>query len=86
MDYFITLDKYACKSEKLKFIAEDNEYFSMSFIHPGFIHKQSPTCHITHIIYPITRHTRPGLNIDTTKGVKDLATKSTQTLSDKSKQ
>lgn len=83
MDYFITLDEYACKSESLKLMAEDNEYFPMSFIHPGCINTLSPTCHITHIIYPITRHTRPGLIINNKKGVTDVATRSAKTLSDK---
>ena len=83
MDYYITLGAYACKSESLKLLAEDNESLPMSFIRPGYIHEQSPTCHITHIIYPIKEHTRPGLIINNKKGVKNIATKSTKTLSDK---
>lgn len=86
MNGFITLDEYAHKSENLKLMAEDNECFPISFIHQGYIHMQSPTCHITHIIYPIKRHTCPGLIIDNKKGVKDVATKSTKTLSDKIEQ
>lgn len=83
MDYFITLDEYACKSESLKLMAEDNEYFPMSFIRPGCINTFSLTCHITHIIYPIKEHIRPGLSINNKKGVTDIATRSAKTLSDK---
>ena len=43
MDYFITLGEYACKSESLKLMAEDTEYFPISSIHPGCIDTWSPT-------------------------------------------
>ena len=83
MDYFITLGEYACKSESLKLMAEDTEYFPISSIHPGCIDTWSPTCHIMRIIYPIKEHTRPGLSINNKKGVTDIATRSAKTLSDK---
>lgn len=83
MDYFITLGEYACKSESLKLMAEDTEYFPISFIHPGCSDTLSPTCHIMNIIYPIKEHTRPGLSINNKKGVTDIATRSAKTLLDK---
>lgn len=83
MDYFITLGEYACKSESLKLMAEDTEYFPISSIHPGCMDTFSPTWHIMHIIYPIKEHTRPGLSINNKKGVTDIATRSAKTLSDK---
>lgn len=83
MDYFITLGEYACKSESLKLMAEDTEYFPISSIHPGCFDTFSPTRHIMHIIYPIKEHTRPRLVINNKKGVKDIATRSAKTLSDK---
>ena len=39
--FYFTLDEYAHKSENLKLMAEDTEYYPISYIHPGSIYEQS---------------------------------------------
>ena len=73
MNEFITLDEYTHKSENLKLMAEDTEYYPISYIRPGSIYEQSANFRKTHFISPIKDMRNLRLSINTMKGIKNRA-------------
>ena len=71
--FYFTLDEYAHKSENLKLMVEDTEYYPISYIHPGSIYEQSANCRRTHFISPIKGMRNLRLSINTMEGIKDHA-------------